>query len=121
MAADAGQSAGEGLVELPLEELVADSLAGLAQAPHIAVELDGAAGKRIQVARRAVAQALGSLLVNAQDATPAGGEVQLRAAALADGVRIEVCDRGCGMEPAVLTRAGEPFFTTKAPGRGMGL
>ena len=30
-------------------------------------------------------------------------------------------DRGSGMAQAVLARAGEPFFTTKEPGRGMGL
>ena len=34
---------------------------------------------------------------------------------------LEVIDRGAGMPPDVLARAGEPFFTTKAPGRGMGL
>jgi two-component system sensor histidine kinase RegB len=32
-----------------------------------------------------------------------------------------VLDRGAGMDPDVLSRAGEPFFTTKGPGEGMGL
>jgi two-component system sensor histidine kinase RegB len=36
-------------------------------------------------------------------------------------VRVEVRDRGTGMPPDVRRRAGEPFFTTKAPGRGLGL
>lgn len=35
--------------------------------------------------------------------------------------RISVIDRGVGMEPEVLRRAGEPFFTTKPPGEGPGL
>ena len=30
-------------------------------------------------------------------------------------------DQGHGMEPEQAARAGEPFFTTKEPGRGMGL
>jgi len=30
-------------------------------------------------------------------------------------------DRGVGMAEDVLKRAGRPFFTTKAPGKGMGL
>ena len=36
-------------------------------------------------------------------------------------MRIEVRDRGVGMPREVLDRVGEPFFTTKPPGRGMGL
>ena len=36
-------------------------------------------------------------------------------------VRIEVRDRGAGMSAEVLRRAGEPFYTTKEPGRGLGL
>ena len=40
----------------------------------------------------------------------------------ADGrLTIEVRDTGVGMTQAVLARAGEPFFTTKEPGQGMGL
>jgi two-component system sensor histidine kinase RegB len=39
----------------------------------------------------------------------------------ADQLVIEVIDGGHGMTPDVLARAGEPFFTTKAPGDGMGL
>jgi two-component system sensor histidine kinase RegB len=36
-------------------------------------------------------------------------------------VRIVTVDRGAGMTPETLGRAGEPFFTTKAPGAGTGL
>ena len=36
-------------------------------------------------------------------------------------VRIEVHDRGAGMSPEVRRRVGEPFYTTKEPGRGLGL
>ena len=36
-------------------------------------------------------------------------------------VRIEVQDRGAGMSPDVRRRAGEPFYTTKEAGRGLGL
>jgi signal transduction histidine kinase len=38
-----------------------------------------------------------------------------------DRVIVTVVDRGTGMPPAVRTRAGEPFFTTRAEGAGMGL
>ncbi len=35
--------------------------------------------------------------------------------------RVEVADNGKGMTPEQLARAGEPYFTTKAPGKGTGL
>jgi two-component system sensor histidine kinase RegB len=38
-----------------------------------------------------------------------------------DRVRACVVDRGRGMTDDVLARVGEPFFTTKSPGEGMGL
>jgi two-component system sensor histidine kinase RegB len=36
-------------------------------------------------------------------------------------VRIEVTDCGIGMSSETKRRAGEPFYTTKEPGRGLGL
>lgn len=47
--------------------------------------------------------------------------VELRIMASDDGIALEVDDRGTGMEPGVLAHVGEPFFTTKPPGRGTGL
>ena len=80
--------------------------------------------------------AIMNLAVNARDAMPDGGTIviQIRPerigarggavpANLPPGLyaRISVTDSGQGMPPAVLARAGEPFFTTKPPGRGTGL
>ena len=76
-----------------------------------------------------------NLASNARDAISGRGELtitisrQRRAVAL-DGsetrarrvwVRVDVTDTGCGITPEVLARAIEPFFTTKAPGKGTGL
>lgn len=66
-------------------------------------------------------QALSSLVRNAFDAGPDGSRVRLRFAARDGRARIEVQDRGAGMEREALRRAGEPFFTTKEPGKGLGL
>jgi len=36
-------------------------------------------------------------------------------------LELAIRDRGAGMPSEILARIGEPFFTTKPPGRGMGL
>ncbi len=76
-----------------------------------------------------------NLATNARDAMPQGGTLVFsasrepvaegfaHAAGLRPGdyVRLAVMDTGCGMEPAVLARASEPFFSTKRKGEGTGL
>ena len=75
--------------------------------------------------------ALLNLVFNARDAMPEGGKIQIAAraayepqtCALGDGmfVRIDVADDGPGMDAQTLSRALEPYFTTKAVGAGSGL
>ncbi|WP_158627978.1 hybrid sensor histidine kinase/response regulator [Azospirillum griseum] len=77
--------------------------------------------------------ALINLAINARDAMPDGGVLCLEAGNHAgnaprqpgvpsgDGLCITVRDTGTGMTPEVLSRATEPFFTTKEVGRGTGL
>ena len=60
-------------------------------------------------------------LKNAQDASPAGAAVDLTVRRADGAIDFTVADRGPGMPRAVLERVGEPFFTTKPLGRGMGL
>jgi hypothetical protein len=66
-------------------------------------------------------QLLMNLLLNAAQASAAGGLVRLTGTAQDGGVRIVVTDHGCGMNAEVLRRAFEPFYTTKARGTGLGL
>lgn len=67
-----------------------------------------------------LAQALFTLVVNAGEATGAGGRVQLRAAVNGE-VAFEVADDGPGVSAESAARIFEPFFTTKARGTGLGL
>jgi len=63
-----------------------------------------------------------NLLVNASEASPAGGLVCLSSRRVdADHVEIEVTDRGSGIEGGALDRLFNPFFTTKETGTGLGL
>jgi PAS domain S-box-containing protein len=66
--------------------------------------------------------ALMNLCVNAVDAMPDGGSLGIRTLRLGqDLVQIVVEDTGQGMPPEVVTRAMEPFYTTKPVGKGTGL
>jgi two-component system sensor histidine kinase HydH len=66
-------------------------------------------------------QALLNLLLNAQQAMPAGGEITLLARAEPEGVLFEVIDTGRGMTPEVLAQAFRPFYSTRSGGSGLGL
>jgi two-component system sensor histidine kinase RegB len=80
-----------------------------------------AAGAAVRGPPRALGDALRGLLKNAVQASPPDREVILRVSAEHDRVRASVRDAGPGMPPEILARVGEPFFTTKGPGDGMGL
>lgn len=81
-------------------------------------------------------QLIMNLAVNARDAMPAGGRLDLRTtvemidsdyiklnpeARRGQFVCLIVTDSGCGMDRTTLGRLFEPFFTTKEPGKGTGL
>jgi PAS domain S-box-containing protein len=75
--------------------------------------------------------ALLNLVVNARDAMPEGGVISITVdgahasdhvdLAGGDYLRVSVVDKGCGMNAATLSKAMEPFFTTKEFGKGTGL
>jgi signal transduction histidine kinase/ActR/RegA family two-component response regulator len=71
-----------------------------------------------------------NLAVNARDAMPGGGTIEIRTENIADlnegdlrgdYVCLSITDSGTGMTPEVKARVFEPFFTTKDVGKGSGL
>jgi CheY-like chemotaxis protein len=80
-----------------------------------------------------ISEALHSILLNAKQAMPAGGTIEVRAenvvlscdrhhdAGTGAHVRISVTDYGYGIAANVLPRVFDPYFTTKPSGAGLGL
>lgn len=62
-----------------------------------------------------------NLALNARDAMPAGGLLRITTALEGGSVAIFVKDQGVGMDSETISRAVEPFFTTKPVGSGTGL
>jgi len=109
-----------------------DPLLRRSAGPLVSVEVSAPEGlPPAHVDPLALELALVNLAVNARDAMPEGGQLSVRAvlvegpgaAGLAEGrwLTIAVSDTGTGMDEATLSRAVEPFFTTKGPGHGTGL
>jgi len=72
--------------------------------------------------RGKITQVVVNLVRNAAQASPPGGEVDVIVDEDAQGgAIIRVVDRGSGMAADVVARLGEPFFTTKERGSGLGL
>ena len=126
MSSEAGESIAESLAQLTMGDLVDSAVLGLAPAIPVRCHISASATSlRMWLPRRAIAQALRGLVKNAQEASPAGGEVRVavhfEAVPQSQSVVIAVEDRGPGIPRPLIDRIGEPFFTTKPPGSGMGL
>src|ERR1700761_7916700 len=61
-----------------------------------------------------------NLFLNARDAMPSGGMLEVRTATHNGSVEVEVVDTGAGIPRENIHRIFDPFFTTKATGRGTG-
>ncbi|WP_350340450.1 ATP-binding protein [Paenibacillus sp. CCS19] len=69
-----------------------------------------------------IKQVLVNLMKNAIEAMPAGGTLQVCVQEdEAKDVLIEIVDQGVGIPQQVIDRLGEPFYTTKPSGTGLGL
>ncbi|MFB6803904.1 PAS domain S-box protein [Peribacillus butanolivorans] len=66
-------------------------------------------------------QVLLNFVINGIEAMPDGGEIKVVTELKEEKVHISIIDTGVGMPPDQLRRIGEPFFTTKKSGNGLGL
>ena len=122
LAADAGESTGEAARPTPVGDLLRAAMRGLPETASIEIVVAPAAGDQpLEAPPRALAQAIRGLLKNACEASGPGDAVRVHVDRHSLEWAIEIEDRGPGMTEDILARAGEPFFTTKGPDRGMGL
>lgn len=118
----AGQVTGEPIESLPLPVLLKELQNSLGPAHAPRLRMQNTAGTQILHAPyRALMRALANLLLNAFDATDSHSPVSLTVREEDTHIIFCIQDEGSGMSPEVLSHVGEPFFSTKAPGKGMGL
>jgi len=102
----------------------AQFLGGLQQQIPFALELE-APDLHSRVDPAQLQQALLNLVKNAHESSPEGlapaDSVRIRVSTRPEWLRIEVLDRGSGMNEAVLHNALMPFYSTKRNGTGLGL
>ncbi|MGV6393885.1 sensor histidine kinase [Pseudomonas caspiana] len=115
--------------ELPLTDRIAPhelfealQAAALTHTQDLAVrwqcdDLDG----QLLCNRDTLVGALLNLIENAVQASAGRTRLKIHAYARGDSLRLCVSDNGGGISAAALARIGEPFFTTKATGTGLGL
>lgn len=92
--------------------------------------------RQVKVNRTYIERVIMNLVLNARDAMPGGGRLTIETASAEQppeqtGIPVSigpgpyavlsVCDTGCGMDKETLSHLFEPFYTTNAGGRGLGL
>lgn len=119
LAQDSGGPAGEGLCDATVQELLSAAQEGLPSERIRFTVAESVPSLRLPL--RSLAQGLRSLLRNALDASPCDTPIEVTVRSDDHTLRIEVLDHGKGMSRETLLRIGEPFFSTRAPGQGLGL
>jgi signal transduction histidine kinase len=114
-----------GMLESVIEESLDDCQA-LAQSRGVRLRAElGGPDLCVGMVRRRLLMALGNLIQNAVQHTPAGGEVVVETARWEDEdrtwARCSIRDSGCGFREEDLPHLFEPFFTRRRGGTGLGL
>lgn len=117
-----------------LSELIQETVTFVLHGANVAATVQIAPGLwPAEVDSGQISQVIQNLIINAIQAMPQGGKLQVRATnfvnsgenglplAQGDYVLISVEDRGSGIAPENLSKIFDPYFTTKSSGHGLGL
>ncbi|MFI5304966.1 MAG: PAS domain S-box protein [Nitrospiria bacterium] len=89
----------------------------------------------VEIDEGQISQVIQNLIINAQQAMPEGGTIEIRAENVkitpeeerepflkaGDYIKIQIRDKGMGIPPAYIQKVFDPYFTTKNQGSGLGL
>jgi two-component system, sensor histidine kinase RegB len=128
MKSGAGEAAAENLHPVSLQEIVHETISAMREPERVRIEMSPSDGLKLGLLpKQAVSQALRNLLQNGLDASPSDAPIVMKILPSKDpNTKLEhwqftIVDEGTGMNAEVERRIGEPFFTTKEVGQGMGL
>ena len=93
------------------------------QARHagVTIRLEAAAPVVTAADRHRLQQVFGNLLLNAVQAMPRGGHVVVQVSDDGSGAEVVIDDEGPGFSASAMAAAGEPFYSEKEGGMGLGL
>ena len=97
-------------------------LEGELRARKVTLVRERAAGAApVRLDNESLKQVYLNLVLNALDAMSEGGTLTVGDAERGSGIEVRIADTGVGIPPDVLKKLGNPFFTTRAQGTGLGL
>jgi len=121
MSGHVGGPVGECAQHTAVSDVIAAAISRLGEADRGRVVVEVPEMPLVRWPTRLTEQLVGHLLRNAIQASSGDQIVNVIAGPYRAGIEIKVSDLGTGITPDVLIRVGEPFFTTKPIGEGMGL
>lgn len=121
LAVDVGAGIGEAVQLVPVSELIETIAEDFF---HVRISADDSIlERRVEIPRRLMVQALRGIMKNARQASAVDDLIEIIVAegTDVDFLRLQIKDQGTGMSESVLRHVGEPFYTQKPTGEGMGL
>jgi two-component system sensor histidine kinase RegB len=121
MSAKGAQLAGEAPRPIDFEDLFRQVRDAFPEAQRTLIRIDSPDHANAVLPVMTTRQVLSALVKNGLDANTNGKPVEITGAVVEGRIRFTVRDFGTGMSAETLKRVGEPFFTTKPAGRGLGM
>lgn len=121
MRSQSSELAGEAPSTASVGALLAEVKRELRDHQRVSIDAEGVADEPLYTLKGSLVSSLHALVRNGVQASTEGGPVNLSARLAGGGVEFVVTDSGEGMSQETLERVGDPFFTTKDPGEGLGL